>query len=63
MNTPFLLTSREAANALAISERTLFSLRRSGQIIAVQIGKCVRFSEPELKRFIASRETVEGQPR
>ena len=63
MNTPFLLTSREAANALAISERTLFSLRKAGEIVAVQIGKSVRFSETELRRFIARRETVEGQTR
>ncbi len=56
---PLLLTSREAAQALSISERTLYTLRRSGALRAVSIGLAgVRYSVDELRRFIASREAA-----
>jgi len=58
---PLLLTSREAARVLSISERTLFSLRTSGAIRCVKVGPAgVRYSIDELRRFIASREAEGG---
>lgn len=52
-----LLSSREASIALGVSQRTLFSLRKSGALRAVVIGVSgVRYSVTELQRFIADRE-------
>jgi excisionase family DNA binding protein len=58
---PLLLTQREAAKMLSISERTLFSLRRGGLIKAVRIGiGGWRYSISELQRFIEERERESG---
>ena len=55
--TPLLLTQREAAKALAISERTLYALRKGGLIRAVRIGiGGWRYSVEELQRFIRESE-------
>lgn len=47
-----LLTSREAAEMLCISERTLFSWTKQGLLQKVQVGRTVRYHVEELKRFI-----------
>ncbi len=47
-----LVSPREAARMLAVSERTLFSLRKAGAIPAVQVGRCVRYSLDDLRRWI-----------
>jgi excisionase family DNA binding protein len=47
-----LVSPREAARMLAISERTLFSLRKAGAIPAVQVGRAVRYSMDELQAWI-----------
>jgi excisionase family DNA binding protein len=49
---PMLLTARQAARALSISERTLWSLTKSGQIPAVRIGRAVRYDPADLRRWI-----------
>ena len=49
---PLLLSPREAAKALSICERTLFSLTKAGEIRAVRIGRCVRYSLDELQAWI-----------
>jgi len=47
-----LVSSKEAARMLAVSERTLFSLRQAGAIPAVQVGRCVRFSLDALEAWV-----------
>lgn len=49
---PLLLTSRDAAKALAVCGRTLFSLTKSGQVPCVRIGRAVRYSPADLHAFI-----------
>lgn len=50
---PFdLLPTREAARALSVSERTLFTLTQRGDIPAVRIGRSVRYDPADLHRFI-----------
>ena len=50
---PQLLTVKDAAKVLAISERSLFSLTAAGRIRAVRIGpRCVRYELTDLHAFI-----------
>lgn len=48
----FLLTACEAAEALAISPRTLWELTKRREIPCVRIGRSVRYAPPELKAWI-----------
>lgn len=50
-----LLTSREAAVALSISERKLWELTNCGVIKVVRIGRSVRYSCSALEEFIAEQ--------
>lgn len=57
---PMLLTVRQAAQVLSISERTLFSLTKSGEIPAVRFGeRNVRYDPADLRRWI---ETAKNPP-
>lgn len=47
-----LWTSREAAKALAVSERTLWSLTQRGDIRCVRIGRAVRYDPTDLRAWI-----------
>ena len=49
---PMLLTARQAAKVLSISERTLFSVTKSGELPAVRIGRSVRYSVDALREYI-----------
>jgi excisionase family DNA binding protein len=49
---PMLLTARQAARVLSISERTLFSLTKSGMIAAVRFGRNVRYDPRDLDAWI-----------
>ena len=49
---PMLLTARQAARILSISERTLWSLTKDRQIPAVRIGRAVRYDPGDLRRWI-----------
>lgn len=51
-----LLRSRDAAKSLSISDRTLYSLTRRGELRAVRIGRAVAYSLDELRAFIARRQ-------
>jgi excisionase family DNA binding protein len=57
-----LLTPRQAARALAISEKTLYNLTRAGKIVAVRDGRLVRYALADLQAWIdrakSSREAV-----
>lgn len=50
-----LLTARDAAAALAISERKLWELTNGGVIKVVRIGRSVRYSHAALEDFIAEQ--------
>ncbi len=51
-----LLTSPEAAKALAISARTLWTLTKRGEIPSVKIGRAVRYDPADLRAWIDARK-------
>ena len=51
-----LVTAREAADLLAISTRTLWTLTNVGDIPVVRIGRCVRYDVADLQAWIESRK-------
>jgi len=53
-----LLTPREAAEALRISERKLWGLTASGQIPCLRIGRSVRYDVDDLRDWIDERKGV-----
>ena len=53
-----LLTVREAADVLRVSERTLWTLTHSGELPAVRVGRSVRYDQNDLASWIESRKTV-----
>jgi excisionase family DNA binding protein len=52
-----LLTVREAADLLRISERTLFTLTKNREIPSVRVGRGVRYDERDLARWIEAQKT------
>ena len=52
---PLLLTPKEAARALAISPRTLWTLTASREIPCVRIRKNVRYQPADLAAFVAKQ--------
>jgi excisionase family DNA binding protein len=54
-----LVKPKEAAEMLAISERTLANLKASGDIKAIKVGAAVIYSIKELERWI-ERKLQEG---
>lgn len=56
-----LLRGREAADALAISERTLYTLRKKGLVRAVSIGTShgLRYPIADLHRFVEAQKGVQ----
>ena len=55
-----LLTVREAADVLRVSERTLWTLTHSGELPAVRVGRSVRYDQNDLASWIESRKTCEA---
>jgi len=49
---PMLLTSRQAAAALNVCEKSLWQLRRDGFLATVHLGRAVRFDPRDLAAFI-----------
>ncbi len=47
-----LCTTREAANRLRVSERHLWTLRNSGKIPFVLMGKSIRFDPADLDAYV-----------
>jgi len=47
-----LLTAKQAAAALAISPRKLWSLTNAGEVKAVKIGRVVRYRPEHLREYI-----------
>jgi excisionase family DNA binding protein len=54
--TPKLLTRRQAAAALNLSERTLWGLSKRGLIPVVRIGRLVRYDPRDLDRLIEAQK-------
>lgn len=52
-----LLTSKEAAKALSVCERTLYGLTKTGELPAIRIGRAVRYSVQDLKDFIEKKSS------
>jgi len=52
-----LLTPRQAAETLAISERKLWSLKASGEIPHVRVGRLVRYPVDGLRRWVEEQTT------
>ena len=51
-----LLRPREAAAALSISERLLWTLTNTGEIPAVRINRSVRYDPQDLARWIETKK-------
>jgi excisionase family DNA binding protein len=51
-----LVNSREAAKLLSISERSLWSLKASGSIPHVRIGRLVRYDRQDLQSWIEEQK-------
>ena len=51
-----LLTVRQAAQRLAIGERTLWELTRRGAIPCVRIGRAVRYAPSDLEAYISRQK-------
>jgi excisionase family DNA binding protein len=49
---PMLLTARQAAKALSVCEKTLWTLAQRGEIPAVRIGRAVRYDPRDLDAWI-----------
>jgi excisionase family DNA binding protein len=62
-DTRLLLTAREAAAALSISARKLWSLTASGEVPHVRIGRAVRYPVDELAEWIAQRTAAGSKSR
>lgn len=57
-----LLSTREAAKRLSISERTLFELTKSGQLPCVRLGMAKRYSVETIKKWIQKSEEEPDRP-
>ncbi len=55
--TRLLVTSREAAKLLSISERTLWSLAHSGELKVLRIGRSVRYAVADIEEYIDRRRS------
>ena len=52
---PPLVSPRQAARLLSVSERTLYAFTRNGTIPVVRLGRSVRYSLDDLREWIRSR--------
>lgn len=52
-----LLKSREAAQSLAVSERTLWDLTNHGDLPCVRIGRAVRYDPTDLTDWIERQKS------
>ena len=52
VTSPQLLTPRDAARTLAISERTLWTMTRRGDVRRVRFGRAVRYDVADLQAMV-----------
>jgi excisionase family DNA binding protein len=55
-----LLTYREAAAFLGVSQRTVWTLVHEGLLHAVQVGRSIRVTPSDLRAFIARSRFIAG---
>lgn len=48
-----LLTASETARRLAVSESTLYRLRRRGELPATRVGRSIRYAEDDVAAYLA----------
>jgi len=53
-----LLSAKQAAESLGISQRKLWSLTNARAIASIKIGRAIRYSVDDLQSFIQSARTV-----
>lgn len=56
-----LVTAREAAQLLGVSERHLFNLTKRGEIACVRLGRSVRYYLQTLLDWIKRKEAGDGE--
>ena len=54
-NERLLISPKEAAKLMSISERTLWNLTATGQLPCVKIGKIKRYSVNDIREFIEAQ--------
>ena len=59
---PLLLSPRDAAAKLSMSQRTLWALTASGEIPRVKIGRLVRYDPCDLRRWIEATKQNSQKP-
>jgi excisionase family DNA binding protein len=59
---PLLVDEIQAASMLGISQRTFWDYRHNGEIPIVRIGRLVRFSVDDLRKFIDAKREVSPNP-
>ena len=57
---PGFLTPREVAEALRVSDMTVYRLIKSGELRALRIGKSFRISEEDFDAYLSDRFTEAG---
>ncbi len=57
MTTPQLLTVQEVADAMRVSNMTVYRLINSGSLPAVRVGKSYRLTEADVDRYLAQGYT------
>jgi excisionase family DNA binding protein len=55
---PLLVDEREAGRLLGVTSRTVFSLRKAGELPAVKIGSRVLYERTALAEFIQRRREL-----
>lgn len=58
IETTRLMTSREAAQYLCISERKLWDMLKNNEIPSVRLGRAVRIDRADLDAFIAKAKSI-----
>lgn len=53
-----LLTVREVASTMRVSNMTVYRLIRAGDLRAIQIGKSYRIRESEVGRYLEDRQVA-----
>lgn len=57
---PLAFRPREAARALGLSERTLWSLTKKGSIPHVRVGRAILYSVDGLRDWLTQKNQIEG---
>ena len=58
-----LLTYKEAADYLRVGRTIMHGLVNRGEVNVVQIGRCIRFRQEDLEKFVKSRVTRRNRKR